>query len=817
MLQCRGFVSPPHKFFTPKKQDSQLCQTCRDEVFSQDVYRSLVDARRRDLSKVKFSRTVQASQLRAGMLSDCQWCCLLGNSVLTAARKLSEWYTKRNFQSDISWYWDDYLEAKKLRTPHSQASSGSESHAGSSDKSRIGSINLEAKLSVGNSGDDEDFEMLDCAAVIHMITSLSKSKYSRQFELIEVAITATPTRQCSRPWLFISKNDALLIMEATSEDGSLFPGHWKALSPTHLDWPIIAKSWLDTCRDEHKCPMESGFRPTRLIETTTATEPRLVLSATLRDHLPYLTLSYVWGTTQKYVLTRDTLEGWKATNGLDTRRLPQTIVDALHVTRQLGFRYLWVDALCIMQDSQEDKLKELPMMGQIYRHSAMTIIAACSSSAEEGFLKAPVAPRFSVEPFQIHIGNGDDEFPAIQLTLGMRDGDLEGNMAEPINRRGWTLQEHELPSCRLHFTSRGITWSCTKTRIDPSALRGNEHQAPRVEFEADGSGNAYDSESGMYRWIMPGELDSDDEDEYELNSEHEDEGEREANDIKPTTHSAAELRETRKRREFAFRWIEIRAEYVQRALSNPTDRLPAISAIAAIAAQGKRNRTYLAGLWKDSIFDDLRWSCQFYSEPSTVAAAFTSSASFLPDEKTVYVAPSWSWASVKYDNWAMAPSKGDDGDCSSVWDCEMLDYDVQLVEGSDFVFGAVRSGYLELKGRMLFVEWGVWDDDTSTEETPDVLNKVAIFDSPRGPENTRLGEAYLDFPTALLLDNSIKLESLILTKQCDDHDMWHEELIFTGLLLVNHGTSYQRIGLCSFYSRHRNKFLASPLKVAKIV
>jgi hypothetical protein len=43
-------------------------------------------------------------------------------------------------------------------------------------------------------------------------------------------------------------------------------------------------------------------------------------------------------------------------SGVEIDRPPQTLKDAVYVTRRLGIRYLWIDALCIIQDSPEDKL-----------------------------------------------------------------------------------------------------------------------------------------------------------------------------------------------------------------------------------------------------------------------------------------------------------------------------------------------------------------------------------------------------------------------------------------------------------------------------
>jgi hypothetical protein len=70
--------------------------------------------------------------------------------------------------------------------------------------------------------------------------------------------------------------------------------------------------------------------------------------------------------------------------------LPQTIQDAIEVTRGMRMKYLWVDALCIVQDSEEDKVRNLSVMHLTYQNSLLTIVAARASSAEHGFLGSPV-------------------------------------------------------------------------------------------------------------------------------------------------------------------------------------------------------------------------------------------------------------------------------------------------------------------------------------------------------------------------------------------------------------------------------------------
>jgi hypothetical protein len=73
--------------------------------------------------------------------------------------------------------------------------------------------------------------------------------------------------------------------------------------------------------------------------------------------------------------------------------LAQTLRDAIDVTRKLGIRYLWVDALCIIQDNVTDKSREIERMGKVYKNATVTIAAASASRVSEGFLY-PETPSF---------------------------------------------------------------------------------------------------------------------------------------------------------------------------------------------------------------------------------------------------------------------------------------------------------------------------------------------------------------------------------------------------------------------------------------
>src|ERR1700733_14299861 len=77
----------------------------------------------------------------------------------------------------------------------------------------------------------------------------------------------------------------------------------------------------------------------------------------------------------------------KPFDGIPAFELPRTIVDAIYVTRELGLRYFWVDVLCIIQDSNEDRAKEINQTAHIYQQAYVTIAAASAEAVGEGFIR----------------------------------------------------------------------------------------------------------------------------------------------------------------------------------------------------------------------------------------------------------------------------------------------------------------------------------------------------------------------------------------------------------------------------------------------
>lgn len=216
-----------------------------------------------------------------------------------------------------------------------------------------------------------------------------------------------------------------------------------------------AKSWIEECLNSHKdCPsLERHLLPTRVIDVKADSVQggaRLHIS-TENETADYATLSYCWGeATGSVILTTATLEAWK--ERLPVENLPRSLQDAVKITRDLGIRYLWVDALCIVQEDIGEKKKEIERMGKIYKNSLVTIAAANSRSASDGFLSDRDLPGVTTLPFPCPNGTTGK----ISLAKFVSTYHPE----QPLDRRAWALQEYLLSPRLLMYGASELTWHC---------------------------------------------------------------------------------------------------------------------------------------------------------------------------------------------------------------------------------------------------------------------------------------------------------------------------------------------------------------------
>ena len=148
-----------------------------------------------------------------------------------------------------------------------------------------------------------------------------------------------------------------------------------------LDFDQI-KSWLKHCQTQHSSCRGTtrSSRPTKHFFVIDVRFKRIVEAP---ECCQYLALSYVWGGACQYMLSEDNQEMFRQTDSLQPKYLTTTIRDAIELTAKLGERYLWVDALCIVQDSNVIRQQTLQDMDRIYTESLLTIVAGTCYSAND--------------------------------------------------------------------------------------------------------------------------------------------------------------------------------------------------------------------------------------------------------------------------------------------------------------------------------------------------------------------------------------------------------------------------------------------------
>ena len=219
-----------------------------------------------------------------------------------------------------------------------------------------------------------------------------------------------------------------------------------------------AQDWINDCLHNHdQCPdLVKTVLPKRVVEILDDGALRL---STSEVEAAYATVSYCWGGPQVCATTKSNLE--HRSTGFSVSSLPQTLQNAVQVTRRLGLKYIWIDSLCIIQDATTDKEAEIPKMSQYYKNSYVTIYAASAETCNDGFLKT----RGECE----HHPNPGIPSDLLKLPILCPDGELDTiyfreespylSAFEPINRRAWTLQELLLSPRVLIYGSRQL-WQC---------------------------------------------------------------------------------------------------------------------------------------------------------------------------------------------------------------------------------------------------------------------------------------------------------------------------------------------------------------------
>ncbi len=342
---------------------------------------------------------------------------------------------------------------------------------------------------------------------------------------------------------------------------------WEGYQTTWDEKLRTIERWLQGCRDDpnHAGCRPQPFTPSRLVSVgLDGRAPRLIHTATSsgNETMEYATLSYRWG--QLLPLRTMTTTLAQFTQELPPKLIPATFVEAMGIARAVGIPYIWIDALCIIQDDIKDWEREAAKIDMVYGGSQLTIAASDSADSSAGcFSLTTTDGRGSRDALFRHHGSG--------RCVRFYDGDVRDRPTRdsPLSSRGWTLQEQLLSPRVVSCMQPEMHWQCHGSHNVENGLSfgpvGNTAADARVPLR------------------IPRVLPS------------------------PTsTRDPVQLRAA---------WENVVENYSARSLTFEHDRIPAISGILRHFAQVLNDDPVL-GLWTTTISRDLAWTRLWVERPN---------------------------------------------------------------------------------------------------------------------------------------------------------------------------------------------------------
>ncbi|KAK3899097.1 heterokaryon incompatibility protein-domain-containing protein, partial [Staphylotrichum tortipilum] len=347
-------------------------------------------------------------------------------------------------------------------------------------------------------------------------------------------------------------------------------------------------TWRNSCLTHHTttcAPPVPVPLPTRLLNVTT--DPPLLVEPTPGTLGAYLTLSHCWGPNPLITTTTSNLHR-HSTTGLPLETLPPTFRDAILTTRALGHTLLWIDSLCILQDSRSDWAREAARMGSYFAECEIVLAAAHAAHSGEGLFRTRDAwghqpwqggvrmPGVAGEsvPGKVRAWPAKEETVTLTREIGWDRG--KAVRKGPLDGRAWTMQEGWLAQRVVRWEGFQVRWVC----------KGGEGCENWVGMrEGEGAGEPWvRSLGGMGKGME---------------------------------------------RDLYMGWYRTVEEYTVRAITKQFDILPAIGGLASRFEELVQDR-YVAGLWEGDLHQGLLWTVEGPIQPG----------------EQRFRAPSWSWASV---------------------------------------------------------------------------------------------------------------------------------------------------------------------------
>lgn len=237
-----------------------------------------------------------------------------------------------------------------------------------------------------------------------------------------------------------------------------------------------ARSWLETCQKRHTLCSASrnpNFCPTRLVEILDSKTVRVIDTGSIQPSGLYAAFSHCWGQAKTLKLLKGNKRRLEAS--IQISELPQSYKEGLDVAIRLSIKYLWIDSLCIIQDSVEDWRAEAATMKDVYSNAVLTI--AASSAAENSDSSFQRRDPLAIRLFQVTPGWNTK--PAVSYLVSYKDGYLDEVENSPLRRRAWVLQEAYLSPRTLNLGSSQLWWECLEELCCETWPYGVPRQVPK--------------------------------------------------------------------------------------------------------------------------------------------------------------------------------------------------------------------------------------------------------------------------------------------------------------------------------------------------